>query len=591
MTNSIPIKLSKERTESGTHPIVIIGPNGSGKTRYGAEKLTKLNEAEAEFLPAFRNTIPGRNIPRKSLHQANQEWSEVTLQTSSAYWQIFNDIDSLFAKLLAEHTDLAVKFYDQSLDDQSLDGKATKPEITNLRLLQKMWHGFFPGRNIDLSAFTPTAMSEHGQEITEYPAYKMSDGEKAALYLGARVLSVQAKVLIVDEPEVHFHSRLAVQFWDAMESLRPNIRFVYITHNLTFALSRKSAKFVIIKNKDVPEVISLEPDLPQSIVESILGAASFSIYAQRIVFCEGTESSEDYLLFSNWFKGRETVVIPAGNCLNVVQCTKAFNNQRVISGVSVIGIIDRDYWPKAYLNSLPPSIQVLQVHEIENLFCLRRVFEPVAIHRKKDSDEASDLYDKFLSKAGGKFTGELLTKQVSERFKCRCKGLFDSIVNRMAVTEELDTTQSDHVSALAPSRHLFRPPSFIQRFRGLRKIWVKHSSNFGAFTLSTLPPFLGAGLNIYPSSWEQDPESIFQEERDRIEDALSGNEKDFIELFPGKVFIGIAAQLLGLNLNSYRVLVRSALAAEEEDRLYTLGQELEVVLSNYLPPRRTSSVD
>jgi len=57
-------------------------------------------------------------------------------------------------------------------------------------------------------------------------------------YLAGRVLDSESTIIIVDEPEVHFHSRLAARFCNEMKALRPDCRLVYVTHDLPFALSR-----------------------------------------------------------------------------------------------------------------------------------------------------------------------------------------------------------------------------------------------------------------------------------------------------------------------------------------------------------------
>ena len=100
---------------------------------------------------------------------------------------------------------------------------------------------------------------------------------------------------------MHFHSRLAIRFWSEMESLRPDVKFVYITHDLPFALSRNNARFVMVMPDQAPQLVDISNPLPRELVEVILAAASFSIYAKRIVFCEGDEEkSLDWKLYSAW---------------------------------------------------------------------------------------------------------------------------------------------------------------------------------------------------------------------------------------------------------------------------------------------------
>ena len=195
-----------------------------------------------------------------------------------------NEINHLFSKLLAEDSASAVTFR-----DQFVKGRSPKPETTKLTVLQDMWGRLFPGRKVSFAGYTPMVSSAELRGGSSYAAQHMSDGERVALYLAARVLDCSKAILIIDEPEVHFHSRLAVRFWNELEDRRDDVRFVYVTHDLPFALSRRDAKNIILKSPGTPSVVQLQEDLPHDLAHSLLAAASFSIHAQRIVFCEGEE--------------------------------------------------------------------------------------------------------------------------------------------------------------------------------------------------------------------------------------------------------------------------------------------------------------
>jgi len=530
MSKEIVVNLSESITIPGNHPIVIIGPNGSGKTRFGADLANRNN---AEFIGALRNIALGENIPMQGLDQAKEQLTSQIKRTRSRYWQMSNEINQLFTKLLAEDATSAVRFR-----DQHVAGETAQLEETNLMRLRNAWANFFPGRKIDFSTYKPTVISDFNQSNAAYSASRMSDGERVALYLGGRILNAQTNILIIDEPEVHFHSRLAVRFWNALEQFRPDIRFIYITHDLTFALSRQSAQFVVIKPNSEPVIIPLDSGLPRSLSESILGAASFSLYARRIVFCEGQEGEGgDHSFYSSWFKGFDTAVIPVGSCKDVVQCTQGFGNEDLVAGVTAIGIVDRDYWPDRYIESMPSAVSLLPVHEIENIFCLREVFEAIGQHLNINSAELTKRYDTFIFQAKQKFSGGLFAKQVSERFKRRCKGELSTVVNNLKVSENVDVLQREYIQALQPEK------------------------------------------------WNFDPQTIFREERERLEKALTSDDSTFLELFPGKVFFNLAAQALGIDPIRYRELVASALSAKDSTPLAVLRSALESKLSEILPPR------
>ena len=47
-----------------------------------------------------------------------------------------------------------------------------------------------------------------------------------------------------------------------MEAQRHDCRFVYVTHDLPFALSREGATFVVILPDAVPQVVDLKSEFP-----------------------------------------------------------------------------------------------------------------------------------------------------------------------------------------------------------------------------------------------------------------------------------------------------------------------------------------
>lgn len=78
-----------------------------------------------------------------------------------------------------------------------------------------------------------------------YKGIEMSDGERVALYLIAQCLAVPSnKTIIIDEPEVHLHRSIMNRLWKAIERVREDCFFIYITHDTHFAASHEHAKIV-----------------------------------------------------------------------------------------------------------------------------------------------------------------------------------------------------------------------------------------------------------------------------------------------------------------------------------------------------------
>ena len=527
--NNIPLKLTVTTTLEGVDPIVLIGPNGSGKTRFGAAIA---RSQEAEFIGAVRNISLPDDIPMRPLARSTQELNSQRSELLSRCWTMSNEINHLFSKLLAEDATSATK-----LRDSMVAGQELVIENTNLMRLKDIWHELFPGREIKFEAYSPKVESRFtSQQPIVYPAPQMSDGERVALYLGARVLNAKSGLIVIDEPEVHFHSRLAVRFWNIMQNLRPDLRFVYLTHDLAFALSRQNAQFVIIRRPNLdPEVVPLGEGIPDELAESILAAASFSIFADRIVFCEGDETT-DYSFYTSWFSTPTTVIVPVGGCKDVLGCAKAFHDRTIISGVEAMGVVDRDYWPEAYLATFPSYLKPLPLHELENIYCLPGLFKAIGQHLSISNID--NLYDEFIAQAKGRFKEELLAKQIVERFKCRCNGGLDTVLNDLQVIADLNAFETQCVNILQPG------------------------------------------------NWGFNPATIFGEERKLLENALASTEPmQFLTLFPGKVFLPDAARSLGIKPSRYRELVNNALVADDNSDLSALKKSIESVLSEYLPPR------
>ncbi len=418
-------------------------------------------------------------------------------------------------------------------DNYQKDGAA--PEITKLMRLQKSWQELFLGRRISFGGYTPKVTSEYVNDGTGYPAQSMSDGERVALYLAGRVLETNSAIIIIDEPEVHFHSRLAIQFWDELEKLRPECRFVYITHDLTFARSRATDDYLIVRSNKEPELVNVGGGIPVDVIEDILSAASFSIFADRLIFCEGTESSYDQKFLRAWFNGRKDAVVPVGSCKDVIKCTSAFRESNVLAGVSAIGIIDRDYLPEVFFTSITPGISILPVHEIESLFCIESLFRAVAIHLGHSEEQAKRLYEEFCIDAASRFRDGLLMKQISERFRSRCVEQVNRSLNALRVTGVESDVRANHYSALAPE------------------------------------------------NWNVAPETIFDEEKSVIINAITAPYENMIKLLPGKVYLGILAQKIGMDKEAYVDLIVSSLKTNDDDALHALGRQIRMALSEVLP--------
>ena len=517
----------------GEDPIVILGANGSGKTRLAVQIA---NSGSAEFIPALRNIAVPDQIPNWTLQTATNELQSRTNQRRNSYWELVQDVDALFGKLWSSHAVEAMRVYDQVLQGAKL-GELPETVLTRTK---ELWRQVFPGRTITFTDFTATVTNDYFGATT-YTAKHMSDGERTGLYLAGRVFDSANPVVVVDEPETHFHSRLAVRFWDALEDLARSKRFVYVTHDLNFALSRRGARVVLVRPNQSPELILPGASLPPDDVASILGAASFSIYASRIVFCEGREEkSLDQELLRAWFNDRDTALIPVGGCDNVKRCTAAFQTTSVVSGLNAIGIVDRDHWPDEMLSG-SASVHVLEVHEIESLYVLKPVYAAIAVHSGHKPDDVDRLYAELLGGFRRQMSGQMANKLLCDRFKAR--------------------------SLWALERAFTSDVHFDNR-EVLKRILVAEVPN--------ARPVVSA-------------EAIWDEEEKFVESALATDDPvHFLRVFPGKPLLGLAAKSLGLTKERYCELLKTGLGSSSGSTFGALHSSLESALAPYLPPRRAS---
>jgi len=517
----------------GDGPIVLLGANGSGKTRLAVQLA---QSGAAEFIPALRNIAIPDQIPNWTLQTATNELLNRTNQRRNSYWELVQDIDALFGKLWSSHAVEAMRVYEHVLQGTPPD---ELPE-TVLTKTKELWKVVFPGRTITFTDFTAKVTNDY-LGAASYTAKHMSDGERTGLYLAGRVFDSQHPLVVVDEPETHFHSRLAVRFWDALESLSPSKRFVYVTHDLSFALSRRDAKIILVRPNQPPELMDSGTGLPSDDVASILGAASFSVYASRLVFCEGREEkSLDQELLRAWFNDRETALIPVGGCDSVKRCTAAFQTRSVVSGFVASGIIDRDHWPDDMLANVA-NVHVLPVHEIESLYVLKSVYAAVAIHAGHKLETIDGLYANAFAGFKQQMLGPMANKLICERFKARSLMLIER-----AFSTSVDFKDRD----------------------ALRNVLVTEIPQ-------TLPV--------------TSPGTIWAEEEARVAAALASNDPDvFLKTLPGKPLVGPAAKTLGLTKERYCDLVKVGLGNSTDPAFQALHTALEVALTPHLPPRRTS---
>jgi len=519
----------------GSHPIVIIGPNGVGKTRLG---VVITNSNQAERVAALRNVeIP--EIPLLRVDQASREVKNALQQVLNEHWRQSFELQNLMAEILAEDRELAVAYRSEHQTNPAgvLDKKLSE---TRLSRIVKIWNRHFPGRQIKIN-YEPVVERRVGDQQVIYPIARMSEGERTALYLIARVVSCTKKVMVVDEPETYFHPLLARNLWDDLEAEARDLRFVYITHDIPFALSRTDAQFAIARSESRAELLPQTSSIPQDVISNVLGAASFSISASRLIFCEGLTNSLDSPILNAWHNCQKTAIVPVGSCEAVRECVSVFRGGQVTSGLEAFGYIDRDGWPDTYLDT--PSVKALPVSEIEGIFALESVFKALAKFNGFDQQTAQSTFDSLLREARSGFSGATLNKEILNRAKLRVEVDQKALLNPLRPNPDLNVVRTAFQNA-AP-----------------------------------------------PGGWQAYMSNVFAAEEARLNDSLNGSAIDFVRDFPAKSYFQVAARLLKFVPEKMVETLCNALKlteveAEKEQKLRELRDAVVPALETFLWPRR-----
>jgi len=254
----------------------------------------------------------------------------------------------------------------------------------------------------------------------KYHGKDMSDGERVMLYMICQALVVKPNSLfIIDEPELHIHKAIVNELWTLLENERPDCIFMYLTHDIDFALSRNNAQYLWMRNYDGSnweyEFLNTDnfPDLPSELLLEIIGTR------QKIIFVEGTRDSYDYKLYQEIYREKGYHIIPCGGCQDVVRLVKAKKTYGLLQSIEVCGIIDRDFRVDQEIDALKKDgIYALGVAEVENLFVvpeLLEIMERLLGCDSETADAAKQFIIDLFNRTKGNQVAEALSREISHQ--------------------------------------------------------------------------------------------------------------------------------------------------------------------------------
>ena len=425
-------------TVSSEGPIVVVGANGSGKTRLGAwiefegadpELVRRISAQKSLAMPA---SVTSTDVDRALVelttgypdtpsdpvgrlgYRRNQRWGQNP--------NIFplSDFDKLLTYLFSEFNETNARYVAEVEHDK---GRRIEPHETKLRTTRRVWEGVLPHRELVIGGgkVETRIVRPSGAPADPYNASEMSDGERVIFYLIGQALSAPENgIIIVDEPELHLHKSIQARLWDGVEAERPDCLFIYLTHDLDFAASRITATKVWLESYDGRawnwRAVEDAEGIPKQLYLEILGGR------KPVLFCEGDKGGLDYFLFQKAYPNY--TVAPCGTAHEVLQATNSFSALKDLHEHDCRGIVDRDFRDDAQVDHLRrKGVHVLDQSEIENVLLCKDVMATVADHLiltdsfQRILDEAKEIVFGEVRRERERLISSICAAKVERRLK------------------------------------------------------------------------------------------------------------------------------------------------------------------------------
>lgn len=437
MNITLPNKKGNPNTnpEINTDVLVVVGANGSGKTRFGTDIENRYQSISHRISAQKSLAMPERVATSTKEAAEKTFWFGSGTSTHSNKnnnrWNrkpnlhLLNDYNHLMTLLHTDEYEESVKFRQDYEEGQTV----SKP-LTKLDKIKLIWEEVLSHRKLKISAGTIETYPT-GQDANIYNASQMSDGERVVFYMIGEVnCSPENSIIIIDEPELHLHKSISRILYDKIENSRPDCSYVYLTHDLDFAFSRESAKKIWAKSYEGNnlwdyEILDEESQFPNQLYLEVLGSR------KPVLFIEGDENSIDSKLYPRVFQ--EHTVKSLGSCVKVINIVKSFNDLSAFHHIESVGLIDRDRRTNEEITGLNSNkIWVCDVAEIENLLLIEDIIKEVAVSMMKTKPEqiVTQVKENVIT-----FFTQRLDEQVLIHFKAKTQKSFKQASNLDGVNE------------------------------------------------------------------------------------------------------------------------------------------------------------
>lgn len=358
---------------------VIVGKNGSGKSSFASFFKNSFSD-NIVVIPAQKYLVykPLRDL--KSLSMNRGTLGEVQyknhigeLRESQYVDDVLTNLESIFSKLIITFCNEEIKKGLNYYYKSSTEGAENSLLIQVNNILANIIPGIQLQINFDCRCINILKAGNL------YSVNAMSDGEKVTLYYILHViLASEDSYIIVDEPETFLNTSVANRLWNSLEEIRPDCKFIYLSHNIDFIMSRKLAKLIwcveyIYPNNWILEDVEFQDNLlPKELIISLLGTQ------KTILFCEGiVDEVSDYSFYSTLFSDK-VFVYPVGGHREVIQYVRKFNSSLLNGYYKAVGIIDHDFLSEEKIDDyLKDKIFTLPFNEIEMALLCDELLESI----------------------------------------------------------------------------------------------------------------------------------------------------------------------------------------------------------------------
>ncbi|MBQ6860605.1 MAG: AAA family ATPase [Clostridia bacterium] len=408
--------------------IVLIGANGSGKTRMSV--WIEQNNENVFRISAQKSLVMPENVSPKDLEIAQNELyygnknPELGKQWTTEHYRwgekpntaMLNDFNKLLTYLVSEDYEKSIEYR-----KKHKEGQNNFDNETILDNVKRVWEDIVKHRKLEI---TPGKINVLTSDGSSYNGADMSDGEREIFYFLGEVLSAPSQsIIVIDEPENHLHDLILNDLWDKLEQIRSDCTFIYITHKIDFAVSRNNSTILWLKdykgNNIWDYLIVAENQIPYDLFLTILGSR------KKVLLVEG---NYDYRLYSLIFSDYN--VIKIGSCENIITYVKCFTELENIHYMSVNGIIDRDQRTESILEEYKKAgIYSLKFNEIENLFLIPEIIEYVSKNFGKTDEEIEKIINSVKNKVFDKII-EQKNLQLLKYVKYEVKNKQSEVLNK-----------------------------------------------------------------------------------------------------------------------------------------------------------------